>query len=288
MIRSIVVSLFLALGVVAHAAEVPKGVAAKNIQALSFQSESLGEQRSFSILLPADYDNSFRRYPTLYLLHGYGDDNTAWSYMTNLSEYAASHEIIIVMPDGSKSWYVNSASDPKAKFEDYIVKDLMGYVDGHYRSIPLPRSRAVAGLSMGGYGAAFLGLKHYKEFAAIGAFSGALAIAKEEVPAGRGPDNFKETLMKIMGKPGSEDAAARDPFALVAKVPAASMPMIYIACGGQDFLLKSNRDFVALLADKKIPYEYHEVSPRVHAWDFWDDQIRIFLDMLEARPGFGK
>ncbi len=61
------------------------------------------------------------------------------------------------------------------------------------------------------------------------------------------------------------------------------MPLIYIACGGQDFLLRQNRDFVAMLASKKIPYEYREVSPRVHSWDFWDEQIPIFLDMIDTQ-----
>ncbi|MCL5746372.1 MAG: esterase family protein, partial [Acidobacteria bacterium] len=141
-----------------YAAEVREGIAGKNVRTVKFQSESLGQERAFNILLPADYDSSTRRYPTLYLLHGLGDDHTAWAYMTNLSGYAVHHNIIIVMPDASKSWYVNSAADPKARFEDMIVKDLIPFVDSHYRTIPLPRSRAVAGLSMGGYGAAFLGL----------------------------------------------------------------------------------------------------------------------------------
>ena len=77
----------------------------------------------------------------LYLLHGLGDDHTAWSLMTNLSGYAAQHGILIVMPDGGRSFYVNSAADPKAKFEDLIIKDLIPYVDSHFRTIPLPRAR---------------------------------------------------------------------------------------------------------------------------------------------------
>lgn len=269
-------------------AEVKQGVAGKNVQACRFQSEALGQERFFNILLPADYDTSTRRYPVLYLLHGLGDDHTAWSFMTNLSGYAAAHEILIVMPDAGRSFYVNSAADPKAKFEDFIVKDLVSYVDSHFRSIPLPRARAVAGLSMGGYGAAFLGLKHYRRFAAIGSFSGAVGIARSAAPAN--PSNAEaerrtRDLQGLFGPAGSPERAGRDPFVLVEKVPPAQMPMIYIACGGQDFLLAQNRDFVELLARKKIPYEYREVSPRVHSWDFWDDQVEIFLGMLAGRWG---
>src|SRR5436305_9979181 len=81
------------------AAEVSRGITAKNVTALQFRSEALAADRSFSIIVPTGYDSSTDRYPVLYLLHGYGDDNTAWSYMTNLSGYAALHRIIIVMPD---------------------------------------------------------------------------------------------------------------------------------------------------------------------------------------------
>ena len=289
MTRILCVSLFLLAGA-AWSADVKESVAAKNISTVKFQSESLGQPRAFNILLPMDYDSSTSRYPVLYLLHGYGDDNTAWSYMTNLSGAAVKHELIIVMPDASKSWYVNSATDPKARFEDYLIKDLIPYVDSHYRTIPLPRARAVAGLSMGGYGAAFLGLKHHRTFTAMGLFSGALAIAhdvpKENPHETEQDRRFQQELASVLGAVGSPERAARDPLALLEKVPPAEMPMIYIACGGQDFLLSENHEFVQLLAEKKIPYEYREVSPRVHSWDFWDDQIRVFLDMLDKRPGF--
>jgi S-formylglutathione hydrolase FrmB len=238
-----------------------------------------------------DYQRSTRRYPVLYLLHGLGDDHTAWSFMTNVASYASRHGIIIVMPDASRSWYVNSAADPAAKFEDSIIKDLMPYIDSHYRTIPLRRARAIAGLSMGGYGAMFLGLKHSARFAAIGAFSGALAIS-HGAPLPASPNQTDEArrrseqMMAIFGPAGSDARKDRDPFALLEKVPHGQMPSLYIACGGQDFLIQHNRDFVALLAEKKIPYEYREISPRVHSWDFWDDQIELFLNQLAHTPGF--
>src|SRR2546423_2229183 len=128
--------------------------------------------------------------------------------MTNVSGYAAHHKIIIVMPDGSKSFYVNSAADPRAKFEDFIVKDLIVYVDSHYRTVPLPRARAVAGLSMGGYGALFLGLKDYKKFSAVGSFSGAVALAHDPPPPASGTtDAARRTqeMQALFGPAGSTE-----------------------------------------------------------------------------------
>jgi S-formylglutathione hydrolase FrmB len=273
----------------AYSAEVAVGVPAHNVQTIKFTSPALNQERAFNLILPLDYDRSSQRYPALYLLHGYGDDNSAWSYMTNLTGYAAHHGVIIVMPDASKSWYVNNAADPKEAFEDFVIKDLIGYVDSHYRTIPLRRARAVAGLSMGGYGAALLGLKHNDKFAAIGVFSGAVAIAHAGLPMKPRNDTERKNMEQMMahfGAEGSADRKERDPFELAAKIPAAEFPLLYIACGGEDFLVQGNRDFVAVLATLKVPYEYREVSPRVHSWDFWDDQIHIFLDKLDRLEGF--
>lgn len=275
-----VLGLLLALASVpSFAAEVKQSVVAKNIKQLCYPSAALGSERCAHILLPVDYESSTDRYPVLYLLHGLGDDHTAWAYMTNLSGYASRYKIIIAMPDGGRSFYVNSAANPKEKFEDSIVQDFMPLVDKTYRTIPLPRSRAVAGLSMGGYGAAFLGLKHYKKFAALGAFSAAIGLSR---PAAQmnGPNGQPNPIAAMFGQPNSDDRKARDPFDLVEKVPMAEMPAIYIACGGQDFLIASNREFVDLLSKKKIPYEYREISPRGHTWDFWDDHIHEFLNFL--------
>jgi putative tributyrin esterase len=274
-------ALLLAAALLAPAADVRTGVTAKNIVTTQFQSESLGRERSVNIMLPLDYETSTSRYPTLYLLHGLGDDHTAWSFMTNLSGYAARHKMIVVMPDASRSWYVNNASEPKERFEDFIIKDLIPYIDSHYRTIPLRRARAVAGLSMGGYGASFLGLKHYRLFSAVGVLSGAVGIVHEAPDSSTLNDRMQKEIQPHFGAANSAERRERDPFVLIEKVPAAEMPVLYIACGGQDFLLKQNRDFIQLLSQKKIPYEYREISPRVHSWDFWDEQIQFFLDLFE-------
>ncbi|MEZ5400323.1 MAG: alpha/beta hydrolase family protein [Bryobacteraceae bacterium] len=282
-------SLALLMGTSAlSAAEVKKSTVPATVEMRNLLSDSLGAARNIAVIVPPDYATSTARYPVLYLLHGYGDDHTAWSYMTNLTHYAADRNVIVVMPDGGVSFYVNAAGDEKAKFEDFIVKDLIAFADSNYRTIPLPRARAIAGLSMGGYGAAYLGLKHTRRYSAIGAFSGAIAYARRKgaVGSGEAAQRRLAEMLRIMGEPGSPARAERDPFTFVDKLDPATAPLIYIACGGQDFLVEDNRAFVKALAAKKIPYEYREVSPRAHSWDFWDDQIRIFLDLLAQKPGW--
>ncbi|MGB9430826.1 MAG: alpha/beta hydrolase-fold protein [Candidatus Acidiferrum sp.] len=154
----------------------------QNVKIVQFPSASLGDQRTMLVMLPVDYDGSVSRYPTLYLLHGYDADITDWARGTDLSAYAARHHLIIVTPDASRGWYLNSVANPKARFDDYIMKDVIPYVDAHFRTIPEPFARAIAGVSMGGFGAMFLGLEHRDQFAAIGSFSGALAVAHNAPP----------------------------------------------------------------------------------------------------------
>lgn len=269
--------------VVLFAADLKQSVNAKTVTTYKLRSAATGDERLFNVLLPADYSSSLRRYPVLYLLHGYGDNHTTWSTWTNLSGYAANREMIVVMPDGSRSFFINSAANPEARFEDFIIAELIPYVDSQFRTIPLRRARAIAGNSMGGYGAMILGLKHPGMFAAIGSFSGAVDYARD----GQHPASPRDIeIQALFGPDGSADRHARNPFLLVQKISSAEFPMLYLVCGGQDPQLPKNRRFVELLAEKKIPYEYREISPRVHSWALWDEQTPVFLDLLKTRIGF--
>src|SRR5579872_5745411 len=263
--------LFLA-STFAAATDLPT-VLPSNVKIVHFASASLGEDRTLLVMLPQDYDTAVRRYPTLYLLHGYDADITDWSRGTNLSEYATHHQIIIVTPDAGKNWYVNSISDQKAKYDDFIAKDVIGYVDAHFRTIPENFARAIAGVSMGGYGATFLGLEHHDMFAAIGSFSGALGIAHLEVAiaddASEGMKKFKQDIDGRLGATGSQERKNRDPFELVAKLSPEDVPMLFIVCGGQDGNIELTHEFLKVLAKHNIAYDYRERSPRGHEWKLW-------------------
>ena len=262
-----------------------------NVKIVHFPSATLGEQRTMLVMLPVDYDAAVRRYPVLYLLHGHDADITDWARGTNLSDYATRHQLIIVTPDGSQSWYVNSVSNPKAHFDDYIVKDVVDYVDKNFRTIPEPFARAIAGVSMGGYGALFLGMEHRDKFAAIGSFSGAIAyghLLPQDLPKNPTAEQKKDIkeYTDLMGALGSKEQKARDVFELAQQVPVEEMPMLFIVCGGQDGNIDETHAFLALLAKRHIPYEYRERSPRGHEWRIWNEEISVFLDKLEKLDGF--
>ncbi|HEY2838707.1 MAG TPA: alpha/beta hydrolase family protein, partial [Pirellulales bacterium] len=187
------VAILLALCFLAPSSATAAGLEVKTIE---HQAESVGRKMKFNIILPANYDGASDRYPVLYLLHGLTSNYTAWAKM-NVPQAAAAYKLIVVMPDVGNSWYVNwaeSAGEQKNRWEDYIIKDLIGYVDAEYRTIAKREGRAINGLSMGGYGAIMLGLRHPDMFCSIGSHSGALAFAQrtaESVAKGEQPDFMK-------------------------------------------------------------------------------------------------
>jgi len=118
----------------------------------------------YRILLPCGYQTAGRRSPVLYLLHGLYGNYLNWDSYTKLKRYAYKYDLIVVMPDADDSWYTNSACDPKDKFEDYIAKDMVAEIDGKFRTVRLRHARAIAGLSMGGYGALKIALRYPDNF----------------------------------------------------------------------------------------------------------------------------
>jgi len=238
-------------------------------------SAVLGEERQAAILLPSGYDKSRDRYPVLYLLHGGGQDHTAFA-VRDWFRAQASRNIIIVTPNAGDSWYVNSAVDPTARFEDFIIQDLVPYVDSHYRTIGGRNTRAIAGISMGAWGAMMLGLKHHQLFGSIAALSAPYGISRQDPNM-----DMKSPTQQRFGAPGTAERHSRDPGVLVMEIAEASLPRLFLACGSQDLFVRDNRAFTQRLTDRKLPYEYREISPLGHSWDLWDAQLVNYLDMLE-------
>ncbi len=248
---------------------------AASYQTVTFVARHLGGMTvNANVILPSDYARSNRRFPVLYLVDGYSGNYTAWAAKSHIVEYAQHYEEIIFMPEyGATSWYVNSYAHPAMRWEDYMIQDVIPYVDSHYRTIASRSGRAIAGDSMGGYGAMMLGLKHPGLFAAVASLSGALGCAEWD------PVKKKDaTLREAFGPLNNPARAAVDPFKLVQKVPRARMPQIYFSVGEGDskVMLGDNRAFAHLLARLKIPYRYSEV-PGGHQWAVWELEIQRVL-----------
>ena len=232
----------------------------------------------YLVLLPQGYDTSLRRYPVLYLLHGLTGDYKDWSTRTNLAEYSKTIPVIIVMPDAGNSWYTNAA-DGTSKFEDYIATELPADVVQKYRTINSRHGRAIAGLSMGGYGALKLALKRPAQFSVVGSFSGAFEVTREGQLERLIGAAESDRLGQIFGPADSPTRKENDVFTLAAALRPAGAPYFYIDCGTSDVLVASNRQMIEALNKSGAAYEYHEVAGG-HSWDYWDRRVREFLAVL--------
>jgi hypothetical protein len=98
--------------------------------------------------------------------------------------------------------------------------------------------------------------------------------------------NLQE-YVALVGAFGSKEQKDRDPFELANKIPVEEVPMLFIVCGGEDGNAEDTHAFLAVLAKRRIPYEYREISPRAHDWRIWNEEIPVFLDKLDHVAGFG-
>lgn len=250
------------------------------------QSKLMARQMPYHVIVPLGYysdANKTKRYPTIYLLHGLTGHFDNWGSKTKIAEYVASYNYIIVMPEGNNGWYTDSATVPNDKYESYIAQELIPEIDKNFRTSADRNHRAVAGLSMGGYGAVKFGLKNPEMFALVGSFSGALGAASltEREVGTRG--TIAESILSVFGKADSETRRQNEIFKLVKEMPAdkiKNLPFIYLDCGTEDFLIENNREFAALLFEKKVRHEFRQL-PGAHDWKFWDAQIREFLELSE-------
>jgi putative tributyrin esterase len=234
---------------------------------------SLPAPRNAVVVLPTGYDESARLYPVLYLLHGHDGGHRNWLERTNLLAHTARLPVIIVLPDAGNSWYTNNATRPGERFEDYVARNVPAFIDANFRTLTYREARYVAGLSMGGYGALKVGLRHSARFSLVGSFSGALRAV--ENTTGR-------TVLDAFGPGGSAARAENDLLALARDARIAEGTYFYVDCGTADDLLASNRAFAQALSARPLAYEYHEV-PGAHGWELWDRRLPVFLRLVEER-----
>jgi S-formylglutathione hydrolase FrmB len=216
----------------------------------------------------------------LYLLHGLFGRYDDWVARTNLAEYAANYDVIIITPDGHDSWYTDSAAVATDKYESYFIRELISDVDGRFRTIKDKRARGVAGLSMGGYGALKYGLKHPEQFAFAASLSGALdPTTRTDENPGFAWDILGPSITAVFGARSSQARTANDLHQIARGLTASqitSLPYLYFDCGLEDGFLATNREFADILFSKKIPHQYRQL-PGGHTWTYWDQQVREIL-----------
>lgn len=236
---------------------------------MHFFSQSIQKQDSLQVVLP-DGDGPF---PVLYLLHGLSDDCTMWLRQTRLERYATGRRMIIVMPDTHRFWYVNDPRPGGLRYEDHIVHDVVGTVERTFPAVGNRNGRAVAGLSMGGYGAVMLVLRHSEMFCAAVSHSGALGFARAGKTFDRSDLNSMAAALQGQGY---------DLFEMARQLAGKCRPALRLDCGTEDRLIEHNREFHGLLQELDVKHEYEEF-PGGHDWDYWDAHVPQTLNFVQRQ-----
>jgi S-formylglutathione hydrolase FrmB len=267
---------------------------------LTLRTPALEDDTHVRVLLPEGYDAAAaRRYPVLYLLHGCCDDYRSWSDKGHAEQVVGAQPLIVVMPDGGQAgfysnWHNGGAGGPP-RWESYHVRQLVPWIDAHYRTVAARRGRAITGLSMGGFGAMKYAARHPGMFVAAASFSGAVdsntnggtAVitgaptldgrpngsvfgprASEEVRwRGHNPTDLAENLRGLdltvrtgNGQPGGEFGGGPDP----------------IESGVHEMSV----NFHARLDALAIPHVWEDYGPGAHQWPYWERDLAVTLPTL--------
>lgn len=266
----------------------------KVIEQQVIKSAILNRDVKYSIYLPADYATSNRMYPVVYLLHGYTDDNTGWLQFGEVNRYADKAiadgtipPMIIVMPNGDSSWYIN-AYDGKENYEDFFIKEFIPAIEKQYHIKTEKQYRGIAGLSMGGYGTLYYAIKYPQLFVAAAPLSaGVFDDAELTTMPGA---NYETVLAPLYGRGlKGKDRLGKSWYAhsilkMVENTPADSLKKVayWIDCGDDDFLTKGNCLLHIALKEKGVPHEFR-VRDGAHNWTYWRTGITDALAYIGNR-----
>jgi len=253
---------------------------------LSMPSKILKMDRKFAVYLPPDYETSQRNYPVLYLLHGYGDDQTGWVQFGEVQHIAdkAINEgkatpMIIVMPDANtgKIGYVNDLKG-EWRYEDFFFEEFIPYVEKTFRIKAEKTYRAISGLSMGGEGT-FVYALHHPEL-----FSSACPLSAATGPANIDEMNKYILWQKAEGVTNAQKEAYFKKYGvlnLIDNITNENKKAVrwYIDCGDDDFLYEGNCLAHIAMRKKEIPHEFR-IRDGAHTWSYWRTALPSVLEFV--------
>lgn len=236
--------------------DVPHGV----VHSHTYRSKSLGRLRDLAVYTPPGYEHQAgTRFPLLVLQHGSGDNQATWTVhgkahwiLDNLIAQGRAKPMVVVMLDGHAATGPGGAGprNNTELFELDLLEDALPFVEGLYRVETNATRRGIVGLSMGGGQSLAVGLRHTDRFAWVGGFSAA-------PPAG-------ESVATALDAPATTNQRLK---------------LLWIACGKDDFLLRRNEEFVALLTAKTVRHDWR-LTEGNHSWPVWRDYLAEFLPLL--------
>lgn len=266
--------------------------AGKVIEQIIIKSTILKKDVKYAVYLPPGYTTSDRDYPVVYLLHGYSDDHTGWIQFGEIQHYTDKGisegiitPMIIIMPNGDSSWYINSY-DGRENYEDFFIKEFIPSIEKLYRIKSQKRYRGIAGLSMGGYGTLIYSIKYPELFTAAAALSA--AVFDDDAIAAMPDDIWEQRSFPRLfgsGLKGKQRLTKNWYNNSILKIVETKSEddlnkvRYWIDCGDDDFLTKGNCLLHIALTEKNVQHEFR-VRDGVHSWSYWRNGITDALQFI--------
>ena len=243
---------------------------AAHVDTIQVFSPSMNKNIKTCVIVPDNYKKSKKKFPVVYLLHGYSGNYATWvKSFKEVSQQVDRYGFIAIGVDGNySSWYFNSPIDPTFKYETYIIDELVPFIDKKYKTIASREGRAISGLSMGGHGALYLSLKHQDVFGAAGSMSGGVDIRPFSEKW-----NIKKRLGAITDFPENWE---KNTVVNLIELNQNNNLKLIIDCGVDDFFIDVNRELHQKMLALKIDHDYIE-RPGKHNIDYWENSLKFQL-----------
>jgi enterochelin esterase-like enzyme len=259
-----------------------------HIEKIDFISPSLNQMMKMNVYFPPDYDKT-KTYPVLYLLHGSTANEDFIMPLLGVNRKSDKliqdgkiRPMIIVAPYIRNSWCLNSSwfngvhiidkvtkeGCTEGKYEDYMMKDVIGYVEAHYPVIKNRDNRYIGGISMGGFGALYLAFRHPDMFSKVGGHSAALFSSYPDIE-----------IVKWLYSNGW--SKGRNPIELAKNKDLKGLK-IYLDCGDKDKLLPDSNELEKVLLSRNFSVEKH-IGPGDHALIYWMKNMEDYLLFYGAK-----
>jgi enterochelin esterase-like enzyme len=227
------------------------------IQIASISSSILDMDVNYSVYLPPSYESG-GPFPVLYLLHGYYGNHLDWprngmrQIMDRELNSGNSTEMIVIMPDGMDSFYIDDFDERKLDYEQFFFQEFVPELESKFNIVKAKTHRGIAGLSMGGYGATTYGLKYHHLFSFAYSMSGVVFL-----------DEKFENIFEIVNSKTSTELT--------------QLPKIFLDCGTEDFLFDSNDYLSNFLTQKNIEHIFIK-GIGAHEWSYWVNSLPIAIN----------
>jgi len=265
----------------------PQPETAAKVECASVASKILGNSVSYCVALPPGYEASGnKRYPTFYFLHGLFEDERSWldrggeQIWESLTAQGDLTNFIVILPSGGRTFYVNS-QDGRERYEDFFIQELVPEIDRKYRTLARASERGIGGVSMGGYGALHLAMRHPDVFGSASAHSAALVPKfPDPLPTEGRWGFYARVLQEPFGSPLNESYfEANNPLTLAEHPERFAHLAIYFDCGDHDrYGFNQGAELLdQILSQKNFPHTF-AIRPGGHGWDYLHDYLHFSLE----------